>query len=251
MTLAELTKLVNLDIRPGEQWAIIGPEAADFSARLKLTDLLDKVTPAIDGLLLAGQLSAITKPFDWLRQMVHWLKPGAKLIIIDWQYEAADRIGPDLERRIRGGKLCRWLRSTGFGMIDRQSSHPHCYIIRAVKGPALIDPYAGQYTVVARLDELSKNTMKPVELFGHKVIVANTGREIVAFDRACPHAHQPLDRGILRGRNLVCRAHAYMWNVVSGEPLEPEDEDVLPLYPVKIDQVSGEILVALPGPLTD
>jgi hypothetical protein len=36
-----------------------------------------------------------------------------------------------------------------------------------------------------------------------------------------------------------------MWNVYTGEPIEPADEDILSLYPVKVDPESEIIQVAL------
>ena len=247
MKLADLIQNLNLQIQPGEQWGVLGPEAEAFATGLQLPTSLDSITAELDGLLLAGLLSATTDPFGWLGQTVNTLEIGTRLVIIDWQYEAPNGLGPELERRVRGGKLCRWLREVGFGAVERQGGHPFYYIVQAVKGDAPATAHAGQFVVVARLDELPKNVMKPVELFGHQIIVANTGREIVAFARACPHAHYPLDQGVLRGRNLVCRSHVYMWNVLSGEPIEPVDEDFLPFYPVQIDRVRGEVAVALPA----
>jgi nitrite reductase/ring-hydroxylating ferredoxin subunit len=101
---------------------------------------------------------------------------------------------------------------------------------------------------VASLAELPKNAMKVVDVFGQTIIVANTGREIVAIARACPHENSPLDKGLLRGRNIVCPLHAYIWNVHTGEPVEPADEDTLRRYPVKIDQDEGQIFVAVAAP---
>jgi nitrite reductase/ring-hydroxylating ferredoxin subunit len=90
--------------------------------------------------------------------------------------------------------------------------------------------------------------MKLVELFGQKVVVANTGKEIVAFGAACPHADGPLHEGRLRGRNIVCPLHAYIWNVYTGEPVEPAQEDILQRYPVRVDPVRGQVWVALAEP---
>jgi nitrite reductase/ring-hydroxylating ferredoxin subunit len=36
-----------------------------------------------------------------------------------------------------------------------------------------------------------------------------------------------------------------MWDVCTGEPIEPADEDTLPLYPVKVDLETGVVQVAL------
>jgi toluene monooxygenase system ferredoxin subunit len=88
--------------------------------------------------------------------------------------------------------------------------------------------------------------MKLINLFGQVVIVANTGKEIVAFAQQCPHAEGRLDEGRLRGRNVICPVHYYIWNVSSGEPVAPEDEDILPRYLVRVDHDSGKIFVA-PG----
>jgi nitrite reductase/ring-hydroxylating ferredoxin subunit len=118
------------------------------------------------------------------------------------------------------------------------------YIVRAVKGSVSSEPLTETLVAVARAEELPKNAMKVVNVFGHVIIVANTGREIVAFDRGCPHENSPLDKGLLRGRNIVCPLHAYIWNVHTGEPVEPADEDTLRRYPVKIDQ-EGQIFVAV------
>lgn len=245
MKLAELVKTLDFPIEPGERWAVLGPEAGAFRLRLPAGERLDAVRPDLDGLLLAGLLSDVAGPWSWLEQTLSILRPGASLAVIDWQYETSGDAGPELERRIRGGKVCRWLREAGFGLVEKQGGHPYYYLVWAVKGPAPPIVHAGEFVAVATLEELPKNAMKPLVLFGHSIIVANTGKEIVAFARACPHAHHPLDRGLLRGRNLVCRSHAYMWDICSGEPVEPAGEDILARYPVKIDREQGQILVAL------
>ena len=167
------------------------------------------------------------------------------MIVIDWQADGPLDYGPDLNQRFKRGKLSRVLREAGFGVVETLKSHPAYYIVRAVKGPPPAVPHAGEFVPVATLDELPKNAMKAVELFGREVIVANTGKEIIALDRACPHAGSPLDKGLLRGRHIVCRLHAYMWNIKTGEPVQPDDEDTLHLYPVKIDKEQAQILVAL------
>jgi len=117
--------------------------------------------------------------------------------------------------------------------------------VRAIKAPAQASPHAGEFIEVAHLDDLPRNEMKLVELFGQRLIIANTGRGIAAFAQACPHAEGgDLFRGRLRGRNILCPVHFYIWNVSTGEPIEPADEDILPRYPVKVDE-AGRIFVAL------
>jgi nitrite reductase/ring-hydroxylating ferredoxin subunit len=248
MSLSQLVTNLNFDIKSQERWAILGPEADAFRAKLPAVRLLTDLEPDLDGLLLAGVLSAEAETQPWLEQMSDTLGPGATLVVVDWQWDGPLDTGPDLERRFKRGRLCRLLRESGFGVVETLESQAMHYIIRAVKGPARPEPHAGTFVTVASLAELPKNAMKVVDVFGQTIIVANTGREIVAIARACPHENSPLDKGLLRGRNIVCPLHAYIWNVHTGEPVEPADEDTLRRYPVKIDQDEGQIFVAVAAP---
>jgi toluene monooxygenase system ferredoxin subunit len=196
---------------------------------------------------LAGALSAEVNVVTWLQQTVEPLKKGAILVVVEWQSDGPLDVGPELERRFKRGKLCRLLRGLGFGIVRIVQSHPLYYIIGAVKAPPTLQPHAGEFVTVATLDELPKNGMKQVELFGQQIIVANTGREIVAFAATCPHSSSPLHKGKLRGRQIICALHFYTWNVCTGEPIQPDDEDILPTYSVKVDVERGRVQVALAG----
>ena len=250
MQLSDLIEVSNFEQEITHNWSIFGPEAGVFVSKLgiKLAPYSETNISNLDGLLLAGTLSSRLDPQEWLVQVTEQMKTGAVLIIIDWQSDGLLNYGPELERRFKKGRLQRLLRVSGFGRVDLLDDHPLYYIIRAQKGPAAPNPHAHEFVDVAGLDEVPKNAMKKVQLFGQNIIVANTGKEIVAFAQKCPHTSGPLDKGILRGRNVACPLHGYIWNVCSGEPIEPPDEDILPRYRVKIDADGGRIFVALASP---
>ena len=250
MNLSELIILLPIQPQLSQHWAVLGPEAEAVASRLKLeqADILPHpgvIGPEYDHLLLVGALSVEAEAVPWLKQVSEPLKEGATLVIIDWQGDGPLDQGPELEQRFKRGKLYRLLRELGFGRIETLTNHPVYYIVGAVKEPPAPLPHAGEFVTVATLDELPKNGMKQVELFGHRLIVANTGREIVAFAQACPHTGSALIKGKLRGRQIICPLHFYMWDVCTGEPVEPADEDILPLYPVKVDTEKGVVQVAL------
>jgi nitrite reductase/ring-hydroxylating ferredoxin subunit len=249
MHLSKLVATLPIEPQPGEHWAVLGPEAgsflAGFSPAVMQIDSSPHSAAALDGLVLAGALSAELEAAVWLKQVVGELRDGATLVVIEWQGDGPIDVGPDLERRFKRGKLCRLLRESGFGRIALLSDHPIYYIIQASKVPPAVMPHAGEFVTVARVAELTKNAMKQVELFGRQIIVANTGREIVAFAPTCPHAGTSLIKGKLKGRLIMCPLHFYMWNVCTGEPIEPPDEDILRLFPVKIDYENDLIQVAL------
>lgn len=247
MNLSDLIPTLPIRPQPGERWAVFGPEAEVFRAKLRLAaELADSPAPSeLDGLLLAGALSTPAEAAAWLKQTLASLREGAALVVVDWQGDGPLDLGPDLERRFKRGRLARLLREEGFSRIELLVNAPCCYVLRAIKAPPAPPPHAGEFVTVASLDELPKNRMKRVELFGQPLILANTGREIVAFAPVCPHAGTSLLKGTLKGRHIVCPLHFYMWNVCTGEPVEPADEDILPCYPVKVDAENGLIQVAL------
>jgi nitrite reductase/ring-hydroxylating ferredoxin subunit len=248
MDLTQLVARFDLPIRPGEQWAAAGPGQDAWPARFPAVvwqPFRPEIGLQLDGLLLAGALSggSPAQAEAWLRQTAGRLKESARLIVIEWQADGPLEVGPELEHRFKKGRLGRLLRQLGFGRLETLAHQPHYYILQATRAapPAPADHFID----VAGLDELPKNGMKPVELLGCQLVIANTGKEIVAFARACPHAGSPLERGILRRRDLACRQHGYIWDVCTGEPVEPADEDILTRYPVRIDAERRRVLVAL------
>ncbi len=248
MLLTDFLTALPIQPLPGQQWLIVGPEAEALRQKFGLNMEAVSNWPVpphpLDGLILAGALSTPTDAAPWLQQMLIALPKGANLLVADWQADGPLDTGPALEQRFKRGQLLRQLREAGFGRVDLINNHPYYYEVWAVKQAANLPAHAGEFVAVTTLAQLPKNEMKVVELFGQPVIVANTGREIVAFARACPHAGTFLERGRLRGRQVICPSHFYLWNVCTGLPLQPDDEDVLPRYPVKVDE-QGRVWVAL------
>lgn len=253
MKLANLVTSLNIQIEPHQKWAAVGPESKVLAQQLLPSDtnflpFNPADVPKLNGLLLAGALSAMPNAQNWLAQTIDLMADGATLLVVDWQYDGPLHYGPELEMRFKNGKLRRLLREAGFGTVEMLQDHSVWYAVLGVKESPPSHPHADKFMAIASLDELPKNAMKVVELFGHNIIVANTGKEIVAFAQTCPHKNALLNKGLLRGRNVVCPLHGYIWNVCTGEPVAPPDEDTLQRYPVKVDQTRGEVLVALAPP---
>jgi nitrite reductase/ring-hydroxylating ferredoxin subunit len=169
---------------------------------------------------------------------------------VDWQDDGPLTYGPDLSLRFKKGQLRRFLRENDFGCVETIDNQALYYLVKGVKGAAPAIPGETEWVEVASLAELPRNSMKLVKLFDHKIVVANTGKEIVAFAPVCPHAGGLLHEGRLRGRNIVCPLHAYIWNVRTGEPVEPANEDTLRRYTVRVDPDHGRVMVSLAEPLT-
>lgn len=257
--LSELITSLATQPVPQGSWSIGGVDVEAFEQHLRAasqTQLqLQPYNQAniahLDGLMLVEALSTHENPIELLQQITKQLKLSSTLIIIDWQADGTLAYGPDFDVRFKKGRLRRLLREWGFGHVETLENHPVYYIIRAVKGPPLVVDQADEFVEVAHLVELPRNSLKKAEIFGHKIVIANTGREIVAFAQACPHADGPLDIGLLRRHNIACPLHGYIWNVSTGEPVFPDDEDCLRRYKVKIDQEQQKIMVSLASPTED
>jgi nitrite reductase/ring-hydroxylating ferredoxin subunit len=245
MQLIDTIPPFSLKTTPAEQWLISGPAAWQWANLFGLTSPVESMQPGLAGILLAEVLSNRDDAATWLEQWLPTLDLGTRLVIIEWQADGPLEPGPSLERRFKRGRLCRLLREAGFGAIETLVNQTLGYIVQAYKEPISNQPPPpGEFIEVASLDELPKNAMKVVEVFDQTVIVANTGKEIVAFAQQCPHAEGRLNEGRLRGANVMCPVHYYIWNVQSGRPVEPTDEDILPRYPVRIDETTRKILIA-------
>ncbi|MCB0211474.1 MAG: Rieske 2Fe-2S domain-containing protein [Anaerolineae bacterium] len=250
--------IVSLEIQPAPTglWSVLGVEVEIFEQylrtasrnRVELQPYHSDNLAALDGLLLAEALSTHNNSLLLLQQIAEQLHSASTLLVVDWQADGPPNYGPNFDNRFKKGWLCRLLREWGFGYIETLEHHPVYYVIRGVKGPAPSLTYANEFIEVARLDELPGNSMQTVDVFGHMVVIANTGQEIVAFDQTCPHANGKLDKGLLRRRNIACPLHGYIWNIITGEPLFPDDEDCLRRYRVKINEEQQTIMISLAPP---
>lgn len=244
---------------PNGSWAVLGNDTESYEQQLRamggsqvrLVPYHPQDLAALDGLLLAEALSTHKAPLLLLHLITERLKADGTLIVIDWQADGPPTDGPDFDVRFKKGRLCRLLRERGFGQIETVQHHPLYYVVRAVRAIPVPAGQSDNFVEVADLADLSRDSMKTVKLSGHNIVIANTGQEIVAFAQACPHANGSLDKGRLRRRNIACPLHGYIWNITTGEPVYPDDEDCLRRYRVKIDQTQQKILVSLATPSED
>lgn len=254
--LSEFADSLELWPIPTGYWSVLGIELDVFEQKLLAAGLApagllpyhENNLPRLDGLLLAGALSNAADPIALVRALTPRLKPSATLVVVDWQADGPPTYGPNFDVRFKRGFLCRMLRTAGFGQVENLEYHPVYYVVSAVKGPPQRLLHTAEFVEVAQLADLPGNSMKKVEVHGQPIIVANTGREIVAFAQACPHADGPLELGRLRRQLIACPLHGYIWNVSTGHPVMPDDEDCLRRYSVKINAAHDTIMVSLAPP---
>jgi NADPH-dependent 2,4-dienoyl-CoA reductase/sulfur reductase-like enzyme/nitrite reductase/ring-hydroxylating ferredoxin subunit len=95
--------------------------------------------------------------------------------------------------------------------------------------------------ILGRLDSLSADEMREVEVAGKKILLVRNRGEVTALGAECPHAGGPLAEGLLADGQVTCPWHKASFCVRTGARLEPPALDALPFYPVKI--VNGDIVL--------
>ncbi len=99
---------------------------------------------------------------------------------------------------------------------------------------------------VANNKDLKEGGIMRVELDGKPIVLAVVKGKVYAMDAVCSHEGGPLEEGSLDGYELKCPWHNAIFDVrdakVSEKTVWATD---LTSYPVKIDEASGDISVAL------
>jgi nitrite reductase/ring-hydroxylating ferredoxin subunit len=89
------------------------------------------------------------------------------------------------------------------------------------------------YIPVARVGELAPGAMKPVDMGGREVVVANVAGKYFAFARECPHEAADLTTGQVVGEKIRCTNHGYCFDLKTGNCDIPEGGPPLTVLPVE------------------
>jgi len=97
---------------------------------------------------------------------------------------------------------------------------------------------------VAKLAELAPNKGAAVTVGDLALVLFRSGERVYALRNRCPHAGAPLSIGRLRGTELTCAWHGWMFDVTTGECLPKNPPFDVPSYPVAIQ--GEDVFVDLP-----
>ena len=95
------------------------------------------------------------------------------------------------------------------------------------------------------MGELSPGEMKYVAVGDDQVLLANVEGTIYACDNVCTHAFAPLAEGDLYGEQVECPLHGSVFNVATGDVIDPPAVESLRAFQVRME--GRDILV---GPST-
>jgi 3-phenylpropionate/trans-cinnamate dioxygenase ferredoxin subunit len=102
-----------------------------------------------------------------------------------------------------------------------------------------------EWVTVAKTEDVPEGQLLGVAVDEVQVLVANLeGRYLVVGD-VCPHAGCLLSEGWIEGGAVECPCHGSMFDLDSGEVVQPPAKEPVAIYQVRVD--GDEILVARPG----
>ena len=112
----------------------------------------------------------------------------------------------------------------------------------------------GEFTEVAKMDELKSGAMKKVIVQGREILLAKVGDRYYATDDRCLHMKGDLSQGKLAGAVVTCPVHGSQYDVTNGRVVRwlkgglmsklagaGKTSKALTVYTVKVED--GRILV--------
>ena len=99
------------------------------------------------------------------------------------------------------------------------------------------------WQTVADVAEVPTQGFKAIDMAGTPILIGRAeGQWFACLDR-CPHAGAPLRIGTLRGEELQCPRHGWLFNVITGCSVPDDPAFRLAKIPTKVD--SSHVFVEL------
>ncbi len=103
------------------------------------------------------------------------------------------------------------------------------------------------FVEVAKVADLAEGTATVVDVSGHLVALVNVGGTFFAVDNECPHRGGFLGEGDMNpdwsAWALECPLHGSIFDVRSGEVLNPPAATGIRTYPVEVDRDAVRISI--------
>lgn len=99
------------------------------------------------------------------------------------------------------------------------------------------------WKAVCTTADVNAGEVREFDVDGVEILVSHIDGEFRAYPPMCPHMEEPLeDSAICKGEVMTCTKHLWQWNLKTGEPVGPGENDrCMLMYETRVD---GEQLLA-------
>jgi nitrite reductase/ring-hydroxylating ferredoxin subunit len=104
-----------------------------------------------------------------------------------------------------------------------------------------------EYHPVCKFSEIGFGEAKHAVVEGRPVAIFNISGKLHAIENVCPHMSAPLDDGVVKGKNVVCRLHFWEIDIITGQSVDPPGHCIL-TYPVKVERGVIKVGIEPPAP---
>jgi 3-phenylpropionate/trans-cinnamate dioxygenase ferredoxin subunit len=101
-----------------------------------------------------------------------------------------------------------------------------------------------EWVTVAKTDDLPEGELLGASVDDVQLLVANVAGEYRAVGDVCTHAGCQLSEGWIEGEAVECSCHGSMFDLQTGEAIQPPAEEAVPVYEIRVE--GGEVQIARP-----
>lgn len=80
------------------------------------------------------------------------------------------------------------------------------------------------FLTASNVTDVKEGELLSVTISGEPILITKVNGQLSAFSAACPHAAGNLAKGSYYKGRIDCPDHGYRFDVLTGQPLWPEDE---------------------------
>ena len=74
--------------------------------------------------------------------------------------------------------------------------------------------------------DVDEGSVREFEVDGIEILVSKMDGELRVYPPMCPHMEEPLeDSAICKGSIMTCTKHLWQWDLKTGEPVAPGEND--------------------------
>lgn len=102
-----------------------------------------------------------------------------------------------------------------------------------------------RFLKIAKKTDIADGEVKGFSTPSSPILVANINGRFYAMDSVCPHAHAPLEDGLIEGKTIKCPWHGSTFNIETGKCTSGPAILDQRVYNVKIED--GIIQIEIPN----